>query len=688
MSDHGELLGVDTAWRRFEAASGARSHGWLETRLRGIESRADGVNLAPGCVQLAAEIAALEPDLRDGQRLALILLALVSLAALGEGSTRFPVSGPEAREPMRRMLGALCGEAEVDAMAVAIEELLESGAARGIVGREARDYKPLLYLAPFIYQQRIHSAEAALASRLTALTGRKMSPAIDEGTLRASLSDVLARPSTVGGKALTLSGEQCEAVIAAVGSPFAVISGGPGTGKTSIALAILRVLIRLGLAPQKIALAAPTGKAANRMGECIREGLSQIANRSTTDNALMADCPAPSTIHRLLDYSPSLGRFRNHRNNPLAASVVIVDEGSMLDLTLMERLLDAISPDAQLTILGDADQLPSVAAGAVFRDLTSTMEDSRSRDPGAVASVRLSQVYRFDQASPPGRTISLLAQSINRGVADVMAVRGDNGMPAVTRRVSAVEIAFAGAEYLGKSAGATSEFVEQDVLQDLLDRWRAEQVRGDEETRELAARTYSISENGFEQAERDRLKRLFTWRAASRILCVTRVFETGADRINQRLHRAAAGEAGASRDGFNPGEPVMVLRNDYERMLFNGDQGIAVRVRPPEGRPLMMAVFPRGDDFVAFRLDAMRDDLELCYAMTVHKAQGSEFDTVALILPATDIPILTREIVYTAVSRARKSMTIVGDEEILRLGISRKAERYSGLSEQIAALTA
>jgi exodeoxyribonuclease V alpha subunit len=101
-----------------------------------------------------------------------------------------------------------------------------------------------------------------------------------------------------------------------------------------------------------------------------------------------------------------------------------------------------------------------------------------------------------------------------------------------------------------------------------------------------------------------------------------------------------------------------------------------------------MAVFPRGDNFAAFRLDGLRDDLELCYAMTVHKAQGSEFDTVALILPETDIPILTREIVYTAVSRARKSMTIAGDEEILRLGISRKVERYSGLSEQIAALTA
>ncbi len=681
MSARGESLGIDTAWRRFEADTGARNLSRLETRLRGIESRADGVSLAPGCVQLALEIAALEPDLRDDQRLALILLTLVSLAALEEGSTRFPVTGPDAREPMRRMLGAICAEAEAEAMALSIEELLESGAARGVIGRDASDYKPLLYLPPFIYQQRIHAAEAALASRLTALTARPMSPEVDEARLRAALSEVVARPSTAGGKALRLSGEQCEAVVAAVRSPFAVISGGPGTGKTSIALAILRVLIRLGIAPGKIALAAPTGKAANRMGECIREGLSRVRNRDTHDDALndalMAGYPETSTIHRLLGYSPSLGRFRNHRNNPLAASVVIVDEGSMLDLTLMERLLDAISPDAQLTILGDADQLPSVAAGAVFRDLTSAIEHDRTAAKAARsgASVRLSQVYRFDQASAQGRAISLLAQSINLAVADVMEVRDDAGVPVLTRRASAGEIAFAGAEHLGNIAG-------------FLDRWYEERARGDTEMRDLAAGTYPIAEDGFAPPYRDRLKRILAWRAASRILCVTRVFETGADRINERLHRAAAEEAGASRDAFVAGEPVMVLRNDYERMLFNGDQGIALRVAPVGGRPLMMAVFPRADNLVAFRLDAMRDDLELCYAMTVHKAQGSEFDSIALILPATDIPLLTREILYTAVSRARKSMIIVGDKEILRLGISRKVERFSVLSEQIAALTA
>ncbi len=662
MSVRSPLLAVDTAWRRFEA----RTPGAFELRLR--ELRPEAVNLGPDSVHLAAEIAALDPNLNDEQRLALIVLMVVSLAALEEGSTRFPVTGALAPDPMRRMLGALCGAAEADTIAASIEALLDSGAARTIVGRDPCGYTPLIYLPPFVYQQRIYAVEAALAERLTALIADQLSPAIDEGRMRAALADVVARPSQAGAKALVLSTEQCDAVAAAVRSRLTVISGGPGTGKTSIVLAILRMLVRLGIAPQKITLAAPTGKAANRMTECIREGLSQVRNRDANDDALIADGPEATTIHRLLDYSVSLGRFRNHRNHPLAASVVIVDEGSMLDLTLMERLLDAIRPGAQLIILGDADQLPSVAAGAVFRDLTSTIGDHRL----AAASVRLSHVYRFGAGA--GRPIALLAEAINRGVTDL--TRDDRGSPAIVRRASAADLTFAGAEFLGSSADATDEF---------LDRWYAGRVRGDAGISELAAHVYEIGENGFAQPERDRLKRLYAWRAASRILCVTRVFATGSERINERLHRAAAGDTGASREPFMAGEPLVVLRNDYERMLFNGDQGLVVRVRISGGNAVKMAVFPRADNFVAFRLDAMRDDLELCYAMTVHKAQGSEFDSVALILPATDIPILTREILYTAVSRARKLMTIVGDEQILALGIARKVGRYSGLGEQLGA---
>jgi exodeoxyribonuclease V alpha subunit len=151
------------------------------------------------------------------------------------------------------------------------------------------------------------------------------------------------------------------------------------------------------------------------------------------------------------------------------------------------------------------------------------------------------------------------------------------------------------------------------------------------------------------------------------------------------LHRRLAHETRTSpdRDQFMVGEPGMVLRNDYQRMLFNGDQGVVLRVRRPNSEAVRMAVFPRGDNFVAFPIDALKADLELCYAMTVHKAQGSEFDAVAVIMPAEDIPILSREILYTAVSRARKSVIIVGSGDVIRAGLGRGIERYSGLREHL-----
>ena len=130
------------------------------------------------------------------------------------------------------------------------------------------------------------------------------------------------------------------------------------------------------------------------------------------------------------------------------------------------------------------------------------------------------------------------------------------------------------------------------------------------------------------------------------------------------------------------GEPVMVLRNDYQRLLFNGDQGVVLQVRRGDA-PSPMAVFPKGDNFVAFPIEALKDHLELCYATTVHKAQGSEFDSVAVVMPNKDLPILSREILYTAVSRARRSVTIIGGADTIRAGISRRMERYSGVREQL-----
>jgi exodeoxyribonuclease V alpha subunit len=684
MSDRYPALGMQTAWRRFELETGVEAQSPFERRLREIESGSEVLNLKRDAVHLAVEIAALEPYLDDEQRLALIALVVVSLAALQEGSTRFPVTGESAREPMQRMLGPLCADASAAiTCSISIDRLLSSGAAAGVIGRDPKQPAPLLYLPPYVYHQRIRAAETALAARLAALiAGEK--PTVDEERLQRALSEVASIPGAADGNAFKLSDEQRDAAAAALGSRLTVISGGPGTGKTSIVLAILRLMVRLGSGPETVALAAPTGKAAYRMGECIREGLSHLKGGDHDDERLIAAGLAPSTIHRLLDYSPGLARFRRHRNNPLPHSTIIIDEGSMLDLTLMERLLDAIAIAAptRLIVLGDADQLPSVAAGAVFRDLilATTASPPIRSDRLSCACVRLRHSYRLNTAEASGRTISSLASAINEGVAE-MTQAGEDGRPIVAQRRSVAELGFTGAEYLPQ--GPSGAF---------LDRWYAERVRGDREIRALVQRDYAGSASGFafDGDERDRLGRLFAHLAGSRILCVTRVFDRGADRINDRLHRRAAEEAGllADRNRFIAGEPLMMTRNDYERMLFNGDQGIAVRVRLPAGAPHLMAVFPRGNNFVAFALDALQSELELCYAMTVHKAQGSEFDAVALILPDADIPILTREILYTAISRARNSALIVGDEKILRLASSRKVERCSGLSEQLAALTA
>jgi exodeoxyribonuclease V alpha subunit len=197
---------------------------------------------------------------------------------------------------------------------------------------------------------------------------------------------------------------------------------------------------------------------------------------------------------------------------------------------------------------------------------------------------------------------------------------------------------------------------------------------------------YTIGESGLSPKDCASIRDLFNRVTRCRILCVTRVLDSGAERINSRLHRRAAQDAKLSldRNPFLVGEPVMMLRNDYDRKLFNGDQGLIVNVRTQDSGAARMAVFPRNDNFAAFRVDALKENLELCYAMTVHKAQGSEFDAVAMIVPEKDIPILTREILYTAVSRARKSVIVIGAAAIMCAGISRPVERYSGVREKLA----
>lgn len=674
MDERYRHLGLTTAWMRHQATSDIEDGaGEFCRRLRQIESGASALNLDAAAIHVAVEIAALEPDLDDERRVVLILLITASMVALQEGSTRLPVAGQESRAPMRRILGPLCGDAfgpaGPETIAAAIEAMLDCGDAPHVIGRHPDDYRPLIYLRPFIYHQRVRLAEVRLAELLGGRLSTVSPSDSDRDRLNAALADVVGRPGGLAGNKLLLSDEQRSAVEMAASQKMALISGGPGTGKTSIILAILRVLVRIGIKPDQVALAAPTGKAAFRMGESIAEGLARIEDPADADRWLKLGCPEPATIHRLLGYSPSRRRFNYHRNNTLGAAVVIVDEGSMLDLSLMERLVGALKADTRLIILGDADQLPSVAAGAVFRDLDFAAAQAASQRTGYPSvCTRLTHSYRMDTADPAGHAVFALASAINTGGFDMTA----DGVQLV-RANRPHDLRFEGVELL---AGAAT-------VEGFLERWYAARLESDE-IEKLVGQVLVEGEHGFDEATNIALERVFSHLAAFRVLCFTRVLSTGSERINAFVHRRRAERMGFSADReFLPGEPVIVVRNDYERMLFNGDQGVIWRIRRAGARPSAMAVFKRGGRFEAFHLTALRESLELSYATTIHKAQGSEFDAVAIIMPDRDIPILTREALYTGVTRSRKSVVIVGQEDLLRIGIERGIERFSGLGEQI-----
>jgi exodeoxyribonuclease V alpha subunit len=440
--------------------------------------------------------------------------------------------------------------------------------------------------------------------------------------------------------------EQAAVIRAALQGRLTVVSGGPGTGKTTIVLAIVRALARLGVPPASLALAAPTGKAANRLAEALRAGLDAMGARADeTDRRIAAAPPEAQTIHRLLGYSPRAGTFQHHQNNLLAEKVIIVDESSMIDLALMERLSRAVAADARLVLLGDADQLASVEAGAVFRDL------------GPLAR-RLTGSHRVDAAAEAGRRLLQLAAAVKSGALDTP----------IPERPTATDLTFTGAELLPPTARP-----------DLLSRWHDHlwpPSSSPSSSSSLAHHLYRLEDGRFPPDDADRLTLLQRHVQSVRILCVTRGRPTGAVAVNEWLRRRHRGGSGAP---FAPGEPVMMLRNDYDRGLFNGDQGVVIHLRDDTRTARLGAAFPTRTGWQAWPLDSFGESLELSYAMTVHKAQGSEHDRVALILPDVPIPLLTRELLYTAITRASERLILVGGEAAIRSAVERPVARASGL---------
>ncbi|WGL52388.1 exodeoxyribonuclease V subunit alpha [Nocardioides sp. BP30] len=418
--------------------------------------------------------------------------------------------------------------------------------------------------------------------------------------------------------------EQRAAALSAVGQWTTVLTGGPGTGKTTTVAGLLALIAAESPVPLRIALTAPTGKAAARLQEAVTAA-QQERRFSDDDRARLAGLTA-STMHRLLGWRPgSSTRFAHHRGNRLPHDVIVVDETSMVSLTMMARLLEAVRPDTRLILVGDPDQLASVEAGAVLADLATGLAE---RGSGAVVGLRTT--HRF------GEGIGDLAQALRDGDADRVLALLEDGSGRLRRIDPQDEAAMSALR--GRLSDHAAEL-------------RRLSLAGD------AAGAVATADD-------------------HRLLCAHRDGPWGALHWNRQIDRALADRAGTWLGEWYAGRPILVTTNDYSVGLFNGDTGVAVVA----GDGALRVHIAGGRTYAPSRLG----DVETLHAMTVHKSQGSQAREVSVLLPPADSPLLTRELFYTAVTRAQERVTVIGSRESVAAAVTRRAQRASGLRRRLS----
>ncbi|EDL8429744.1 exodeoxyribonuclease V subunit alpha [Salmonella enterica subsp. diarizonae] len=436
---------------------------------------------------------------------------------------------------------------------------------------------------------------------------------------------------------------------------ISVISGGPGTGKTTTVAKLLAALIQMADGERcRIRLAAPTGKAAARLTESLGAALRQLPLTDAQKKRIPEDA---STLHRLLGAQPGSQRLRHHAGNPLHLDVLVVDEASMIDLPMMSRLIDALPPHGRVIFLGDRDQLASVEAGAVLGDICAyvnagfTAERARqlSRLTGCAipagagtqaASLRdslclLQKSYRFGSDSGIGK----LAAAINCGDRSAIQAVFQQGFSDIEKRTLQSSDDYAG--MLDEALAGYGRYL---------------RLLHEKATPEAILQAFNEYQ----------------------LLCALREGPFGVGGLNDRIEQAMVQQRKIHRHPHSrwyEGRPVMIARNDSALGLFNGDIGIAL----DRGQGLRVW-FAMPDGAIKSVQPSRLPEHDTTWAMTVHKSQGSEFDHAALILPSQRSPVVTRELVYTAVTRARRRLSLYADERILAGAIVTRTERRSGLS--------
>lgn len=440
---------------------------------------------------------------------------------------------------------------------------------------------------------------------------------------------------------------------------FCVISGGPGTGKTSIVAKILALLLTLTKPERlRIALAAPTGKAAARLQEAIRRAKEVLSCPKSIKEAIPEDA---STIHRLLGTIHDSPYFQHNDKNLLPVDVVIVDEASMVDMALMSKLIQAIPLQARIILLGDKDQLASVEAGAVLGDICDTgsqhsFSHSFRKDCEEVTEQIIETQRNETNESGIGDCVIQLEKNYRFG--------SDSGIRAVSNSVNT-----------GDGDNAIN-LMKSGVYKDIT--WK--ELPHPNDSPHVIKATIVQGYGDYLRA-RNPLE-AFQIFERFRILCALRKGPFGVTALNILAEQILIEEGLIDPYmKWYPGRPVLITRNDYNLQLFNGDMGIVLQ--DPSMNNERRVFFPATDGtvkkFHPFRLP----EHETVYAMTAHKSQGSEFDNVLFILPDRESPVLTRELIYTGITRAKKNVEIWGNEDVFCTAVSRYIKRTSGLRDAL-----
>jgi exodeoxyribonuclease V alpha subunit len=529
-----------------------------------------------------------------------------------------------------------------------------------------------------LYLQRYARYERTLAAALLARARRASD--VDLALLADGIRRLFdAPPTEPGANALRPRGS-AHALAACVAAlhPLAVICGGPGTGKTTTVVKILALLEEQALArgerPLSVLLLAPTGKAARRLASSVQAGLAALP----VADAVRAALPNEAfTIHRALGGGSS-GRFRHDADNPLPADVVLVDEVSMVDLALLYRLLVAIRPQARLILQGDKDQLASVEAGAILGDIY---------EPNAAAE--WSAPFAAEVSVLTGRPLP--GERRERGLVDCLVsldesfrYRADSAIGRLARAInagdgaSALEIVRRADDFAARSPQPAGDFGSRAPLpggaSGLRDAELFEAAGAAAGLRELERRATLGYASFIECGDpKEKLARLGSYR----VLCAHRQGPRGVAQLNRDIEEwlARAGLIG-EKTSFYENRPIIVTQNDYTLGLFNGDVGVVVK--DEHGR---LRVCFEARDGVRFLAPGRLPPHETVFATTVHKSQGSEFDTVSVVLPDVPSALVGRELLYTAVTRARERVDLFAPAEVIRAAIARTVQRPSGLRE-------